>query len=69
MNKNNKPKQPPLSVYRLANSHPRFHLKDNKVYDWSKGRILEARELVDVLNEFNNLTSEIAQLENHDTQV
>lgn len=69
MNKNNKPRLPLLNASRLPNSHPRFHLRNNQVYDWRSGRVLEARELVDLLNQFNNLTSEIAQLENHDTQV
>lgn len=63
MNANNKRKRPPLSVYRLANSHPRFHLRSDKVYDWHKGRILEARELVDLLNEQHNFIVSVSEYE------
>lgn len=68
--KKNKPNGLPLiGASRLPNSHPRFHLRNNKVYDWRHGRFLEVRELVDLLNEFNHLTSEIAQLQSHELEV
>lgn len=68
--KENKPNGPPLiGASRLPNSHPRFHLRNDKVYDWRYGRFLEARELVDLLNEFNNLASGVAKLNEDEHEV